>query len=231
MKNDIQAHILLIDDEPSIAETVIAYARKEHMEVTYRTNGEDGIQAFQREKCDLVILDWMLPGISGPEIIKIIREKSDVPILMVSARDDESDIVIGLELGADDYITKPFGPRELMARIKSLLRRIGNFSHIDTEGISCANLKIFFEKGEIYKKNKLVHLTPNEFRIFKELWNKKGMAVSREELMEKALGYTDFMNDRTLDTHIKNLRHKLEDDSKKTTLILTVREMGFKIAC
>jgi DNA-binding response OmpR family regulator len=222
-------NILLIDDEPAIAETVIAYARKEKMEVDYAANGEDGIQLFERKKYDLIVLDWMLPGISGPEIIKLVRNKSEIPILMVSARHDESDIVIGLELGADDYITKPFGPREMIARIKSLLRR----KHITAptpEDISIGDLKINFEKREVVRKGKQIKLTPNEFRILKELYAAAGAVVSREQLMENALGYRDFNNDKTLDTHVKNLRQKLEDDPQDPQIIMTVRGTGFKIS-
>jgi len=223
------ANILLIDDEPAIAETVIAYASKENMDVDYAANGEEGMRLFDLKKYDLMVLDWMLPGISGPEIIKQVRKKSDVPILMVSARSDESDIVIGLDLGADDYITKPFGPREMIARIKSLLRRKKGAAQ-PAEDIVIANLKINFEKQEIIKDGKEVKLTPNEFRILKELYAFGGAVVSRELLMENALGYHDFNNDKTLDTHIKNMRQKLEDDPQNPQLILTVRGTGFKIS-
>jgi DNA-binding response OmpR family regulator len=227
--NKHSINILLIDDEPAIAETVIAYAVKESMAVDYAKNGEDGIQMFEQKKYDLIVMDWMLPGISGPEIIKLIRKKSEVPILMVSARNDESDIVIGLELGADDYITKPFGPREMIARIKSLLRRQKGIAQI-MEDIIISNLKINFEKQEIFKDGRQVKLTPNEFRILKELYTSGGTVVSREKLMENALGYHDFNNDKTLDTHIKNLRQKVEDDPQNPQIILTVRGSGFKIA-
>ena len=223
------ANILLIDDEPAIAETVIAYAAKENMAVDYAANGEEGMQLFERKKYDLMVLDWMLPGISGPEIIKLVRKKSDIPILMVSARSDESDIVIGLDLGADDYITKPFGPREMIARIKSLLRRQKNAAPI-TEDIVIGTLKINFEKREVIKDGKQVKLTPNEFRILYELYASGGAVVSRERLMENALGYHDFGSDKTLDTHVKNLRQKIEDDPQDPKVILTVRGTGFKIA-
>ena len=222
-------NILLIDDEPAIAETVIAYASKENMDVDYAANGEEGMRLFDLKKYDLMVLDWMLPGISGPEIIKQVRKKSDVPILMVSARSDESDIVIGLDLGADDYITKPFGPREMIARIKSLLRRKKGAAAQLAEDVVIANLKINFEKQEIIKDGKEVKLTPNEFRILKELYAFGGAVVSREILMENALGYHDFNNDKTLDTHIKNLRQKLEEDPQNPQLILTVRGTGFKL--
>ncbi len=220
--------VLLVDDEPAIAETIIAYARKEKMEVVCVQNGEEGLATFRQQKFDIVLLDWMLPGISGPEITRAIREKSDVPILMVSARDDESDIVLGLDLGADDYITKPFGPRELMARIKSLLRRNGHAPRLD-QSVEFGDITVSFAQREVFKKKKSIKLTPNEFRILEELYTQKGMVVSRDKLMERALGYYDFRSDRTLDTHIKNLRQKLEEDPRHPTLIVTVREAGFKL--
>ncbi len=222
-----QAKILLIDDEAAVFETVSAYGEKENMEVKYANSGELGLEFFNKGKFDAIIVDWMLPEISGPEIIKAIRKKSNVPILMISARDDEADIVLGLELGADDYITKPFGPRELMARIKTCLRR-SNIENQDATEIKVGSLKFCFEKREIIKNGKKIELTPNEFRIFQNLYENKNRVVLREALMEKTLGHYDYLSDRTLDTHIKNLRHKLEDDPKNPIIIETVREAGFK---
>lgn len=221
--------ILLIDDEKPIAETIQAYARKENMEIVYVFNGEAGLEKFSNDKFDLVLLDWMLPGISGPDIIKKIRETSDIPILMISARNEETDIVVGLELGADDYITKPFGPRELIARIYSLLRRT-NKNPTEDSIVTVGDLKITFDQKEITKAGKTIDLTPKEFRILELLASQKGKVVSREELMIKALGYNDFLNDRTLDTHIKNLRKKIEENPKTPQIIKTVRETGFKFS-
>lgn len=221
--------ILLIDDEKPIAETIQAYARKENMEIVYVFNGEAGLEKFSNDKFDLVLLDWMLPGISGPDIIKKIRETSDIPILMISARNEETDIVVGLELGADDYITKPFGPRELIARIYSLLRRT-NKNPTEDSIVTVGDLKITFDQKEIIKAGKTIDLTPKEFRILELLASQKGKVVSREELMIKALGYNDFLNDRTLDTHIKNLRKKIEENPKTPQIIKTVRETGFKFS-
>lgn len=219
--------ILLIDDELSISETINAYGKKENMEIFYAQNGEEGLKMLEETNFDVILLDWMLPGIAGPEIIKKIREKNDIPILMLSARNDETDIVLGLEIGADDYITKPFSPRELIARIHSLLRR-SNQKNIKGNQINFGNLSISFEKKEILKNGQVIKLTPNEFRLLTELYQNKDRVVSREELMEKALGYNNFLNDRTLDTHIKNLRKKIEDDPRSPQIIQTVRESGFK---
>ena len=223
--------ILLIDDEKPIAETISAYAHKENMDVVYVGNGEKGLETFDLHHFDVVVVDWMLPGMSGLEIIKKIREKSDVPILMLSARNDETDIVLGLEIGADDYITKPFGPRELIARIHSLLRRSskGGLDALEQlPDMDVRDLHISFQKMEVTKDGRIVELTSAEFKILEELCRQAGKVVSRENLMLKALGYRDFLNDRTLDTHIKNIRKKIEEDPKKPEFIKTIRESGFK---
>lgn len=222
--------ILLIDDEQAIAETIQAYAKKDNLEVTCALDGEVGLKLFQEQPYDLILLDWMLPGISGLDLIKLIRQKNNTPILMISARNDETDIVLGLEMGADDYITKPFGPRELIARVHSLLRR-SNTAVADESTASdfiLGNLKLSFEKRELLKNDHPVQITSTEFRILEALVTNLGKVVSREELMTKALGYNDFLNDRTLDTHIKNLRRKIETDPKQPQYIKTIRELGFK---
>jgi DNA-binding response OmpR family regulator len=219
--------VLLIDDENPIAETISAYAKKENMDMIYVDNGEKGLKIFERQNFDIVLLDWMLPGMSGLQIIQRIREKSDTPILMLSARNDETDIVVGLEMGADDYMTKPFGPRELMARIHALLRRNHKAASSDPD-IHFQDLTISFQKKEVFKNGKAIALTPAEFRILEELCAHQGNVVSREDLMVKALGYHDFLNDRTLDTHIKNLRKKIENNPQDPEMIKTVRESGFK---
>ncbi len=222
--------ILLIDDEKPIAETIAAYAQKENMAVDHYMDGEKGLKRFEDGRYDIVLLDWMLPGISGIDIIKLIRQQKDTPILMLSARNDEADIVLGLEMGADDYITKPFGPREVIARIHSLLRRHKTNAYVTEKekDFLGKNLQIFFAKKEVRKNNQTIELTAAEFRILEELVKNIGKVVSRETLMQNALGYTDFLNDRTLDTHIKNLRKKIEDDHRKPKYIKTVREAGFK---
>lgn len=222
-----ETRILLIDDEPAIAETLTAYAGKDGMLVEYARDGETGLDLFGRRKFDAVVVDWMLPGISGPEIVKAIRERSEVPVLMISARDEESDIVVGLELGADDYVTKPFGARELLARIKASLRR-GAVNAGQAKLLKADGLEFCFESMEFFRNGSKISLTPNEFRIFRTLYENRGRVVTRETLMERTLGTFDYLSDRTLDTHIRNLRHKIENDPRHPTLIETVRETGFK---
>lgn len=222
--------ILIVDDEAPIRETISAYAEREGYTVFVSDNGEDALLAFAARKPDIVILDWMLPGISGPEIVKKIRETSAVPILMVSARDSESDVVLGLDLGADDYITKPFGPREMMARVNALLRRKLQDETVQDEIEYIQHLEVEISKSIVRKEGREVMLTPNEFRIFAMLFQKKGTVLSREQIMENALGYQDYLTDRTLDTHIKNLRKKIELSPTQPKIILTIRERGFKMS-
>jgi len=226
-KHMSKKHILLADDSEAIAESLIAYLNKEGFEVSYVKNGLDAVHDFKSKKFDLVILDWMMPGMSGPEIIKEIRKSSEVPILMISARSDESDVVIGLDFGADEYITKPFGPRELIARVKAMFRRIDNLNNKNSY-VVIRNLKISFTQREIIKNNQEVSLTPIEFNILECLVEQEGKVISRDYLMEHALDYTNAWKDRTLDTHIKNLRKKLEDNHESPQLIKTVRGVGFK---
>lgn len=223
-----KSHIILIDDEVAIAETVISYCLQNSIHCKHFTNGEEAIEYVKNNTVDLAIIDWMLPGISGPEIVKKFREMSEMPIIMMSARDDESDIVIGLEIGADDYVTKPFGPRELMARIKVLLRR-GLKNIIEKDLHTYGDLQISFSNHEITKNGEKINLTRTEFSLFKALLENKGTALKREYLMEKVLGYRDFLYDRTLDTHMKNIRLKIEEDPKKPQYITTVRGVGFKL--
>lgn len=223
-----QKHILLVDDNQAIAETIEAYLLKEAYQVSLACDGEKAMELFRSQKIDLIILDWMMPMMSGPDVVREIRKDSQVPILMMSARDDESDVIIGLELGADDYLRKPFGPREVVARVKALLRRIGGDLSI-TDDLEFADIKISFAKHEVLKANEEISITPIEFHILITLVQYKNMAVSRQKLMEEALGYENAFYDRTLDTHIKNLRKKLEDEPSKPKFIQTVRGVGFKL--
>lgn len=224
-----QETLLIVDDEKGIRETIQAYGEREGYRMLLAHNGSEALEFFHKEAIDAVVLDWMLPDISGPEVMRTIREKSTVPVLMISARDDESDIVLGLELGADDYLRKPFGPRELLARVKALLRRSKEKVKEETS-MTIQHIQINFLEGLVIKEGQEVTLTPNEYRILEVLAKHPDQLYSREELMGDALGYHGYVTDRTLDTHIKNLRKKLERDPKNPTLLLTVRERGYKLA-
>lgn len=222
--------ILLVDDEEKILQVLKAYLEKEGFLVYTASNGREGLDYFEGKSPDLAVLDLMLPDISGEEICQRIRGKSDIPILMLTAKIEVEDKVNGFSLGADDYLTKPFSPRELVARIKALLRRTGasQVIHNDVLSFNDGDLEIDVYSYEVRKKNQGVSLTPNEFRILLTLAKHPGRVFSRWELINVALGYDYEGYERTIDTHIKNLRQKIEDDSKNPVYVLTVYGVGYK---
>lgn len=215
--------ILVVDDEKQIVETLKAYLEKDQFDVIVAYDGEEALEVFQKERPDFVVLDLMLPKITGEEVCLTIRESSNVPIIMLSAKINEDSKLNGFVLGADDYVTKPFSPKEIVARIHSILKRVeektGSLIFND-------DLKIDFEGYTVYKKDVPVNLTASEFKILSILVQNPSHTYSREELITLAFQdvYTGF--DRTIDSHIKNLRAKIEDDENK--YIITVRGFGYK---
>lgn len=228
--NGIKKKILIIDDEPKIVEAVAAYLENSGYETFSAFDGEKALDFINKIKPDLVILDLMLPKISGEEICKTIRKTSRIPIIMLTAKVDEDDKITGLNIGADDYVTKPFSPRELVARVNSLLRR-------SDEGISPLynkmswndnDLEIDLNSYTVKKSGEIVNLTPNEFKLLCTIIKYPNKTFTREELIEIAFG-TEFDGfERTIDSHIKNLRSKIEDDSTNPKYIITVRGIGYK---
>lgn len=219
--------ILVVDDEVEIVNVVKAYLQKEGYQVFTAYNGSEAIEVFNQETIDFVVLDLMLPNLSGEEVCKRIRANSQVPILMLTAKVEEYDRIYGLDIGADDYLTKPFSPKELVARVRAILRRSG------TEGIkanllefSNGNLTIDLNRMDVKKQGDLVDLTNTEYKLLTLLAQNAGRTFTREELIVKILGYDYEGYDRTIDTHIKNLRHKIEDKSVKS--ILTIYGVGYK---
>ncbi|MDP9751961.1 MULTISPECIES: response regulator transcription factor [Thermoanaerobacter] len=221
--------ILVVDDEIKILEVVKSYLEREGFSVITETNGNNVLDTFKKEKPDLVILDLMLPGISGEELCKRIRQFSNVPILMLTAKVQESDKINGFSIGADDYLTKPFSPRELVMRVKAILRRTTDDVPL-AEVISFNNddLVVDFKAHTVKKKGVVVNLTPNEFKILKFLIRNPNRVFTREELIEKVMGFDYEGYDRTIDAHIKNLRQKIEDDTKNPMYIKTVYGVGYK---
>ncbi|MCC5910481.1 MAG: response regulator transcription factor [Clostridiaceae bacterium] len=220
-------NILVVEDEESIASVIIAYLQKEGYKVFHAMKGEKVFAIMDTEAINFVILDLMLPDLPGVEICKKIRMKSQVPILMLTAKAEEEDRIYGLDIGADDYLTKPFSPKELVARVKAILRRS------DTKTIKAEvmefhekDLIIDIGKREVKKKDKLVDLTATEFKLLSLLSSNMGRSFTRDELIIKVLGHDYEGYDRTIDTHIKNLRHKIED--KDTKYIVTVYGLGYK---
>lgn len=224
--------ILIVDDEIKIVEAIKAYLENSNYEVITAYDGEQALKQFEKFSPDLVILDLMLPIISGEEICRIIRRKSRVPIIMLTAKVREDDKITGFHIGADDYMTKPFSPRELVARVGSLLRRC-------FEGISPLfnimswndnDLIIDFINLKVKKGGIKISLTPNEFKILSVLLKYPNKIFTREELIEVALGMDFDGFERTIDSHIKNLRNKIEDDNSNPKYIVTVRGIGYKFA-
>ncbi len=220
-------HILIVEDEPKVAETIKAYLENDGYEATHALFGSVALTAFKEKQIDLIILDLMLPDMSGEDICTTIRKSSDVPIIMLTAKKSEEDRVKGLNLGADDYLVKPFSPRELMARIKAIFRRYG----VNTEQnqvVEYGKLMIDYTDFKVFKGKSEVMLTPNEFKILTFLSKNAGRYYSREQLMEGALNASSDTYDRAIDSHIKNLRQKIEDNPKAPKYIITQYGYGYK---
>ncbi len=222
--------ILVIEDEKKILDVINAYLDKEDFETYSSTNGLEGLKIFENKDPHLVILDLMLPGISGEEICKKIRSKSDIPIIMLTAKTAEESKIEGFSLGADDYVTKPFSPRELMQRIRAILRRSyrDTSPQSDTLSFRDDDLNIKISNHEVMKKGLSVSLTPNEYKILTIFASNPGQVFSREQLVTTAFGYDYDGFDRTIDTHIKNIRQKIEDNPKDPKYVLTVYGVGYK---
>lgn len=221
--------ILVVDDEINIINVIKDYLLTESYDVYTADNGKRAMQLFKEEEIDLIILDLMLPDMSGEEICKTIRKESNVPILMLTAKSSEDDKVTGLYIGADDYLTKPFSPRELMGRVRAILRRAkGNTHTSDILEFNSNDLTIDVPKHEVKKNGEAINLTPNEFKVLLVLAQNPNKVYSRSQLVSIAFGYDFEGYDRTVDTHIKNLRQKIEDNAKEPKYIVTVHGVGYK---
>jgi len=222
--------ILVVDDEQKILNVIKAYLIKEGYEVLTATDGEEALNIFKNQQIHLIILDLMLPKISGEQVCNNIRATSSVPIIMLTAKTEEDNKIDGLAIGADDYITKPFSNRELVGRVKAIIRRTyrDNKPLAEVLIINNGDLEIHIEKMTIKKQGKTITLTTNEFKILIALLVNPGQVFSREQLVTKAFGMDYDGFDRTIDTHIKNIRQKIEDDHKNPKYILSVYGMGYK---
>lgn len=222
--------VLVVDDEEKIVEVVRSYLENSGYVVSYATNGNKALELFDVFKPDLVVLDLMLPDLNGIEVCKALRKKSRVPIIMLTARVDEEDKLIGLDMGADDYITKPFSPRELVGRVRAVLRRVAHEMEPLSNSVSFNDddLEIDFLNREIRKNGRPVNVTPNEYSILVTLARYPKKVFTRDELVSSAFGMDYEGFDRTIDSHIKNLRQKIEDDSKHPQYIVTVYGVGYR---
>ena len=223
--------ILVVDDEPKIVEVVSSYLQRAGFDPVAAATGTQALEAFDTTRPSLVILDLMLPDISGEEVCRRLRARSRVPIIMLTARVEDADAVRGLGLGADDYVTKPFSPRQLMARVEAVLRRAAGESAPLASVLSFADddLTVDAAAGTVRKRGVPVSLTPRELRLLCTLAANPRRTFSRDELIEHVLGGADFEGfDRTVDAHIKNLRQKIETDPRTPRYIHTVHGMGYR---
>ena len=218
--------ILVVDDELTLLNTVRAYLEQEGYIVQTATDGRSALHTFRHFQPELVVLDIMLPEIDGLELLRQLRQSSDVYVIMLTAKADEADKVIGLGMGADDYVTKPFSPRELVARIKATLRRLGGSS--GPKELVSAHLRLDEEARLAWKDNRSLDLTPIEFDLLHSLMRHQGRALSRDQLIELVWGYDYYGDDRVVDVHIGRLRKKIEDDPTNPTLIATVWGAGYR---
>ncbi|SKA98991.1 DNA-binding response regulator, OmpR family, contains REC and winged-helix (wHTH) domain [Caloramator quimbayensis] len=227
---DNNYNILIADDEIKILEIVDLYLSKEGYTVYKAKNGEEALHIFENEKIDLVILDLMMPKLSGEEVCMKIRQTCDVPIIMLTAKSEVDDKLLGLSIGADDYVTKPFSARELVGRVHAMLRRSYKDKNpaADYFSFNDGDFEVDFRKMIVKKRGSEVKFTTNEFKILKVLLANPGQIFSRNQLVEKAFGFDYGGYDRTIDTHIKNIRQKIEDDQKNPKYIQTIYGIGYK---
>lgn len=220
--------ILVVDDEKRIVEIVRAYLEREGYRVTAAYEGDTALELARREHPDLIVLDLMLPGVSGWDICRALRKESDVPIIMLTARDDVTDRVVGLELGADDYVTKPFEPKELVSRVKAVLRRSGA-ARPSSAVLRVGDLSIDVEKRLVFRGDEAIELTPTEFELLRVMAEHPGRVYTRMQLLDSVQGDAFEGYERTMDSHVKNLRRKIEPDPEHPSRIITVYGVGYKI--
>ncbi len=220
--------ILVIDDEIKIRNLVEAYLQAEAYTVYTAADGPQGLALFRHHQPDLVILDIMLPGMDGLEVLQHIRRESDVYVLMLTAKSEETDRIIGLTVGADDYLTKPFSPRELVARVKAILRRGRNTAQDEEQVLTFPHIRIDAQRHEVWRNGVQIELTALEFKLLKTLATYAGMVLDRNQLLEKVWGYDYYGDARVVDVHIGHIRHKLEADPANPQHIITIRGVGYK---
>lgn len=220
--------ILIVDDEENIRNLLNAYLNAEEYTVYAAADGKEGLAMFRRYHPDLVVLDIMLPGMDGLQVLQQIRRESEVYVLMLTAKSEETDRIIGLTVGADDYLTKPFSPRELVARVKAILRRGRVADPNEGRMLHFEHLRIDGQRHEVWRGDELIDLTALEFKLLKTLANYPGMVFSREQLLQQVWGYDFYGDERVVDVHVGHIRQKLESDPANPQFITTVRGVGYK---
>ncbi len=220
--------VLVVEDEDSISEPLAYMLRKEGYDVVVATTGPAGLEAFDRDGADLVLLDLMLPGLPGTEVCRQLRTRSAVPVIMLTARDTEVDKVVGLELGADDYVTKPFSPRELVARVRAVLRRQGGATDEEEVTLEAGPVRMDVERHTVSVDGEPVALPLKEFDLLEYLLRNSGRVLTRGQLIDRIWG-ADYVGDtKTLDVHVKRIRAKIEHDPANPATLITVRGLGYK---
>ncbi len=220
--------VLVVEDEESFSDALSFMLRKEGFEVGIAPTGTDAVALFDREGADLVLLDLMLPGMSGTEVCRAIRQRSKVPIIMVTAKDSEVDKIVGLELGADDYVTKPFSSRELVARIRAVLRRTGEPEELVPATLEAGPVRMDVDRHVVSVNGQPVTLPLKEFELLEVLLRNAGRVMTRGMLIDRVWG-SDYVGDgKTLDVHVKRLRAKIEEDPSTPVHLVTVRGLGYK---
>ncbi|GIH91249.1 response regulator [Planobispora siamensis] len=220
--------VLVVEDEESFSDALSYMLRKEGFEVAVAATGPDALETFDRSGADLVLLDLMLPGLPGTEVCRSLRQRSNVPVIMLTAKDSEIDKVVGLELGADDYVTKPFSSRELVARIRAVLRRQGDVEEPGTAVLTVGPVRMDVDRHIVAVRGEQVQLPLKEFELLEMLLRNAGRVLTRGQLIDRVWG-ADYVGDtKTLDVHVKRLRAKVEADPSDPRCILTVRGLGYK---
>ena len=224
-------HILIVEDEISFSEALAFLLEKEGFQITVAENGREALEKFDEKGADLILLDLMIPEVSGTEVCRIIRSKSQVPIIMLTAKDAEIDKVVGLELGADDYVTKPYSSRELLARIKAILRRnTSSGDHpVDAASLTVGPIKMDIDKHQVTITSAVIPLPLKEFELLEFLLRNSGRVLTRNQLIDRVWGSDYFGDTKTLDVHIKRLRAKIESDPANPQIIHTIRGLGYKL--
>jgi two-component system, OmpR family, response regulator RegX3 len=220
--------VLVVEDEESFSDALSYMLRKEGFEVAVATTGPEALDTFDRTGADLVLLDLMLPGLPGTEVCRSLRQRSNVPVIMLTAKDSEIDKVVGLELGADDYVTKPFSSRELVARIRAVLRRQGDVEELESAVLAAGPVRMDVDRHIVAVRGEQVQLPLKEFELLEVLLRNAGRVLTRGQLIDRVWG-ADYVGDtKTLDVHVKRLRAKVEADPSDPRCILTVRGLGYK---
>jgi len=220
--------ILIVEDEPSLSEPLSFLLRREGYETEIAADGREALAAFDRDGADLVLLDLMLPGLPGTEVCRELRTRSSVPIIMLTAKDSEVDIVVGLELGADDYVTKPYSTRELLARIRAVLRRRIEVDDLDESVLEVGGVRMDVDRHAVSVNGTEVAMPLKEFELLELLLRNAGRVLTRGQLIDRIWGADYFGDTKTLDVHIKRIRSKIEVDPSQPVLLLTVRGLGYR---